>query len=132
MDALQLALADSELARATVSSDTLQLRFAAMPVTQVASDADRRRPPSGYIVGVTLTLHDAVIIRSDGPLIGRVSSGDVTFDDLPLTLLTLHGCWTGQLRIMLQGGDRFQLEATGRRLSIATDAPVQVRESYAC
>lgn len=129
MSDCHLVLSDSELASATCDAHTLRLRFAVM---QVVSAPHPPAQPQGYISGVTLVLHDAVVKHIDGPLIGRISRGEVICNGQPIASLSLQDRWAGTLIVNLQGSGRFQFEAQGSALTITTDGPVQVRESYAC
>lgn len=129
MNDLCLLLSDSELASAQREARTLRLRFAVMPVGWARHT---NAQPEGYITGVTLVLDDADIQRSEGAPIGRISEGRVTCDGVTVPRLSLQGHWAGRVIVTLQGGQRFQLEAAGAALTIMTDGPVQVRESYAC
>lgn len=130
---MHLLLADSEVGSLRWIGHDLALRLsAAHVVTPPAATAAGAGTDTGYRTGVWLVLGAAHVVHETGPVLGRITEGQVRHAAQRLQPLTLPGEWRGEILLTLEGAHRFALTVAARSLHITLDAGGQWQTSYAC
>jgi hypothetical protein len=127
--ALQLDLADAELASVHREGDTLILRFAAVRVKPAAR---QRGEGARYLGGLVLRLADARTQESTTGCVGRIADAELVMAGQRRPTLPAPLSSPGPVRIVLQFANGASLAAGGAALTTHLPPGTTAAEHYHC